>query len=89
MADVTFEQRGAVAWITINRPEARNVLGPRAFVELADAWDEVRRNAAVRVRSVSPSPWADPSPRRNFRSSSRSRGEAQRAAGHAVASIRI
>ncbi|MBP8924339.1 MAG: enoyl-CoA hydratase/isomerase family protein [Pseudomonadales bacterium] len=53
MADVTFEQRGAVAWITINRPEARNVLGPRAFVELADAWDEVRRNAAVRVAVLS------------------------------------
>ena len=49
MSDVLFERRGAVAWITINRPEARNVLGPRAFVELADAWDEVRNDSAIRV----------------------------------------
>ena len=49
MADVLVERRGAIAWITINRPEARNVLGPRAFVELADAWDEVRNDSTVRV----------------------------------------
>ena len=49
MADVLYELRGEVAWITINRPEAKNVLGPRAFVELADAWDEVRADPAVRV----------------------------------------
>jgi len=49
MADVLYERRGAVAWLTINRPEARNVLGPRAFVELADAWDAVREDRAVRV----------------------------------------
>jgi enoyl-CoA hydratase len=49
MPEVIYEQRGAVAWLTINRPAARNVLDPRAFVELADAWDEVRRNSAVRV----------------------------------------
>jgi enoyl-CoA hydratase len=49
MPELIYEQRGAVAWLTINRPAARNVLDPRAFVELADAWDEVRRNTAVRV----------------------------------------
>ena len=49
MADVLYERRGAVAWITINRPEARNVLGPRAFVELADAWDAAREDREVRV----------------------------------------
>jgi enoyl-CoA hydratase len=49
MADVIYERRGAVAWITIDRPEARNVLGPRAFVELADAWDAVREDREVRV----------------------------------------
>lgn len=49
MADVLYEVRDAIARITINRPEARNVLGPRAFVELADAWDAARHDTAVRV----------------------------------------
>lgn len=49
MSDVSFEQRGAIALITFNRPEARNTLTPRAFVELADAWTEVRNNPAIRV----------------------------------------
>ncbi len=49
MADVLYEVRDAIARITINRPEARNVLGPRAFVELADAWDAARDDAVVRV----------------------------------------
>ena len=49
MSDVLYEEREAIAWITINRPEARNVLGPHAFVALADAWDAARANPAVRV----------------------------------------
>ena len=47
MTDILYEQRGAVAWITINRPEARNTLSPAAFVALADTWQEVRDNAAT------------------------------------------
>ena len=49
MTDILYEQRGAVAWITINRPEARNTLSPAAFVALADTWQEVRDNRAIRV----------------------------------------
>lgn len=49
MSDVIFERRGAVAWITLNRPQARNTLNPGAFVGLADAWAEVREDAAIRV----------------------------------------
>ena len=49
MTDVLYERRGSIAWITINRPEARNVLGPRAFVEMADAWDAAREDSGVRV----------------------------------------
>jgi enoyl-CoA hydratase len=49
MTDILFEQRGAVAWITINRPEARNTLSPAAFVALADTWQEVRDNRDIRV----------------------------------------
>jgi len=49
MSDILYEQRGAVAWITINRPEARNTLSPAAFVALADTWKEVRDNRDIRV----------------------------------------
>jgi len=49
MTDILFEQRGAVAWITLNRPDAKNTLSPASFVELADAWLEVRQNTSIRV----------------------------------------
>lgn len=49
MPDVIYEKRGPVAWIIINRPEAKNTLSPAAFVELADAWTEVRNDPDVRV----------------------------------------
>ncbi|MCX7162632.1 MAG: enoyl-CoA hydratase-related protein [Rhodocyclales bacterium] len=52
MSDLLFERRGAVAWITINRPEANNTLSAEAFVGLADAWQEVRENADIRVAVV-------------------------------------
>lgn len=49
MSDLLFERRGAVAWITINRPEANNTLSAAVFVGLADAWAEVRSNPDIRV----------------------------------------
>ena len=49
MTDILYEQRGAVAWVTINRPEAKNTLSPAAFVALADTWQEVRDNRDIRV----------------------------------------
>lgn len=49
MADLLFEKRGSVAWITFNRPERRNALSPEAFCQLADAWTEVRRDSEIRV----------------------------------------
>ena len=49
MAAVTLEKRGPQAWITLNRPEAKNMLDGQAFVELADAWDEVRDDGEIRV----------------------------------------
>ena len=49
MSAILFERRGAIAWITINRPEARNTLDAQAFVELADAWAQVREDATIRV----------------------------------------
>ena len=52
MSAVRFERRGAQAWITLDRPEARNVMNAEMFVGLADAWDEVRRDDAIRVAVV-------------------------------------
>lgn len=49
MSAIVFEKRGPQAWITLNRPQARNTLNGDMFVELADAWQEVRDDDAIRV----------------------------------------
>lgn len=49
MAAIVFEKRAGQAWITLNRPQAGNTLNGDMFVELADAWQEVRDDNAVRV----------------------------------------
>jgi len=49
MAAIVFEKRAQQAWITLNRPQAGNTLNGDMFVELADAWQEVRDDDAVRV----------------------------------------
>ena len=49
MSAVLFEQRGAIAWITLNRPEAKNTMNAEVFVRLAEYWDEVRNNPEIRV----------------------------------------
>lgn len=59
MSEVIFEQRGPVAWITLNRPEAKNTLNPAAFVGLADAWAEVRENRDIRVAVLTASGQTD------------------------------
>ena len=49
MASIVFEKRGQQAWITLNRPHAKNMINGEMFVELADAWAEVRADDAIRV----------------------------------------
>ena len=49
MSTVIFEKRGQQAWITLNRPDHGNTLNGDMFVELADAWAEVRNDDAIRV----------------------------------------
>ena len=49
MSAIVFEKRGHQAWITLNRPEARNTLNGDMFVELADAWQAVRDDPEIRV----------------------------------------
>jgi len=50
MADpVIYEQRGSVAYVTINRPERRNALGHEVKLGLVNAFNKVRRDPSVRV----------------------------------------
>ena len=52
MSAILFEKRGHEAWITLNRPEHKNIMNGELFVQLADAWDEVRADDNVRVAVV-------------------------------------
>jgi enoyl-CoA hydratase len=52
MAAIVFEKIGQQAWITLNRPEAKNTLNGDMFVELADAWQAVRDDPEVRVAVI-------------------------------------
>lgn len=49
MNTIVFEKRGQQAWITLNRPADKNMINGEMFVELADAWAEVRADDAIRV----------------------------------------
>jgi enoyl-CoA hydratase len=49
MAVVQFEQRGPVAWVTLNRPERRNTLIAESFDLLAAAWDRISTDETIRV----------------------------------------
>lgn len=49
MAVVDFEQRGPVAWVTLNRPDRGNTLVAESFDLLAGAWDRIRTDATIRV----------------------------------------
>ena len=52
MAAILFEKRNRQAWITLNRPDHHNLMNDEMFVQLADAWQEVRDDDDVRVAVV-------------------------------------
>jgi enoyl-CoA hydratase len=49
MNAILFEKREQQAWITLNRPREKNMINGDMFLELADAWQEVREDDAIRV----------------------------------------
>lgn len=49
MPDLLHERRGAVAWVTFNRPEARNALTFAMYEELARICEEANRDDSLRV----------------------------------------
>ena len=49
MADLLHERRGDIAWITFNRPEARNALTFAMYEELARICEEANKDDTLRV----------------------------------------
>ncbi len=52
MPDVLYETRGAVAWVTFNRPQRKNTWTAESFVLLSEAWRDFAANPALRVAVV-------------------------------------
>ena len=52
MPAVLYEKKGHVAYITLNRPEARNAINSEAWEGLTKAWTDVRDDPEVRVAIV-------------------------------------
>ena len=49
MPDLIYEKRDGIAYLTFNRPEARNALLPQTMVLLAEAWIDFRDDDDARV----------------------------------------
>jgi len=49
MSDLIVEKKGAVTWITLNRPDARNALSRAVNLELAELAPELDRDEEVRA----------------------------------------
>ena len=49
MAPLLFEKKDHVAWLTLNRPEAKNTLNAEIFVDLSEAWQEIKDDDHIRV----------------------------------------
>ena len=49
MSVVEFERRGAIALVTLNRPEARNAVSPEVSQTMAQILDEVEGDSALRA----------------------------------------
>jgi len=49
MADLIFEKRNHIAYLTLNRPERRNTYSCEMIVLLAQAWKEIRDDNDLRV----------------------------------------
>jgi enoyl-CoA hydratase len=47
-----YEKRNGIAYLTLNRPEARNAIDPELAVELAAAWKEYRDDKDLRCAIV-------------------------------------
>ncbi len=49
MSKVEFEKRDRIAYVTINRPEAKNAIDKDVHLGLCEAWEEISRDDSVDV----------------------------------------
>src|SRR5918998_1735812 len=49
MAKVLYEKRDRIAWVTLNRPEARNAIDPDTHRLLWETWEDFRDDDALDV----------------------------------------
>jgi enoyl-CoA hydratase len=49
---LTYEKRGHVAYLTLNRPEVRNAMNPEMIVRLAEAWVDYTGDGELRVAII-------------------------------------
>lgn len=47
-----YEKRDGIAYLTINRPEARNAISPEVVCRLSDAWQDYAADDALRVAII-------------------------------------
>lgn len=49
---VLYEKRDGIAYLTFNRPEARNAMSPEVMCRLADAWQDYAADDSLRVAII-------------------------------------
>jgi enoyl-CoA hydratase len=47
-----YEKRHAIAYLTLNRPEAHNCIDPETVLELVQAWEDYRDDASLRCAII-------------------------------------
>jgi len=47
-----YEKRNAIAYLTLNRPEAHNAMAPETMLELLDAWKDYRDDGDLRCAII-------------------------------------
>ena len=49
MADVLYQKQDHIAYVTFNRPDNKNTWTAESFVILADAWQDIQNDSAIRA----------------------------------------
>lgn len=49
MAQILYQKRNGIAYVTLNRPEKRNALSPEMVVRLVETWSDVAADPEIRV----------------------------------------
>ena len=47
-----YEKRHAIAYLTLNRPEAHNCIDPETVLELVQAWEDYRDDSSLRCAII-------------------------------------